>query len=104
MTSASLAQIDLDCGRLEEARTLLGRLELAEIEGAEDIHRALMWDAFGRCPEGAAGGACRATERDRFEADWEGQKRRIQGKYGVMRADLERRCRTTISRAGLRRG
>jgi len=79
---------------------MIGRLELAEIEGAEDIHRAKMWDAFGHCPEGVAGEPCRAAERDRYEAEWEGQKRRIQAKYGAMRADLERRCRTTLTRAG----
>jgi hypothetical protein len=104
MVGASAAQIELDCARLEESRSLIGRLELAEIEGAEDIHRAKMWDAFGRCPEGAAGETCRAAERDRYEAEWLGQKRRIQVKYGAMRADLERRCRTTLTRAGAPRG
>lgn len=83
---------------------MIGRLELAEIEGAEDIHRAKMWDAFGGCPEGAAGETCRAAERDRYEADWQQQKRGIRAKYGAMRADLERRCRTTLTREGTPRG
>src|SRR5262249_39081991 len=99
MAGASTAQIDLDCSRLQESRSMIGRLELAEIEGAEDIHRAKMGAAFGGCRGGAAGGPCRAAERDRYGAEWEGQKRRIQAKYGAMRADLERRCRTTPPRA-----
>ena len=36
---------------------MLGRMRLAEIEGAEDIHWAAMWDAFGHCPAGGAGDA-----------------------------------------------
>jgi hypothetical protein len=98
--SASSAQLDLDCARLEEARRLIGRLRLAEIEGAEDIHRAAMWDAFGRCPEGKGGAACRSAEQRRFEEGWQRQKRGIEAKYGAMLVDLERRCQTTISREG----
>jgi len=93
------AQTDLDCARPIQGRELIGRLRLAEIEGAEDIHRAAMWEAFGRCPPGAAGDPCRTTERLRFEADWERQQAWIETKYRAVLSDFERRCRAIISRA-----
>ena len=76
---------------------MVGRLRLAEIEGAEDIHRAAMWDAFGRCPAGAAGQPCRDEERRRFERQWEEQKRRIDDKYRSVLGEFEQRCRATIT-------
>ena len=93
------AEPDLDCARPAEARTLIGRLQLSDIEGAEDIHRAAMWDAFGRCPAGAAGEPCRTAERRRFEAQWDRQKREIEARYRAMLAEFEQRCGATISLA-----
>ena len=91
------SQPALDCRQLSESRTMLGRMRLAEIEGAEDIHRAAMWDAFGHCPAGTAGEPCREAERRRFVARWEEQKRRIEDRYRTLLDDLEQRCRTVIS-------
>jgi len=65
------------------------------------IHREAMWEAFGRCPEGAAGTSCRTAERERFEAEWEGQRARIEAKYRGVLSDFERRCRAILSRASL---
>jgi hypothetical protein len=96
-TGPTRAQLELDCAHPAEARTLLGRLRLAEIEGAEDIHRAAMWDAFGRCPAAAAGEPCRTEERRRFEAQWDEQKRRIEDKYRDLLGEFEQRCRPVIS-------
>jgi hypothetical protein len=94
------AQTELDCARPTQGRELIARLRLAEIEGAEDIHRAAMWEAFGRCPEGgAAGGTCRTAERQRFEAGWEGKRAQIEAKYRAVLSDFERRCRAIISGA-----
>lgn len=92
-------QADLDCTRPAQGRELIARLRLGEIEGAEDIHRAAMWEAFGRCPEGAAGGPCRIAERQRFETEWEGKRAQIEAKYRAVLSDFERRCRAVISRA-----
>ncbi len=79
-------------------------LRLAEIEGAEDIHRAQMWEAFGHCPSGDGGGPCRAGERRRFEARWEAKRRAIEDKYRDLQTDFELRCLETVSssRRGLR--
>lgn len=96
---AGQAQSEPDCARPTQGRELIARLRLSEIEGAEDIHRAAMWEAFGRCPEGAAGGPCRITERQRFEAEWERTRARIEAKYRAVLGDFERRCRAIISRA-----
>jgi hypothetical protein len=93
-----LAQSELDCARPTRGRELIARLRLAEIEGAEDIHRAAMWEAFGRCPEGAAGGPCRTGEQRRFEAEWEGQRAQIDAKYRAVLSDFEQRCRAIIGR------
>jgi hypothetical protein len=98
LAGSAEAQPDLDCARRAEARALLGRLQLAEIEGAEDVHRAAMWEAFGRCPGGAAGEPCRAAEGRRFGADWDRKKRAIEAKYRALLAEFEQRCRGTISR------
>lgn len=92
------AQSEPDCGRPTQGRELIARLRLAEIEGAEDIHRAAMWEAFGRCPEGAAGGPCRTGEQRRFEAEWEGQRAQIDAKYRAVLSDFEWRCRAIIGR------
>jgi len=94
-----LAQPELDCARPTQGRELIARLRLAEIEGAEDIHRATMWEAFGRCPEGTAGSPCRIAERERFEAEWEGKRAQIEARYRAVLSDFERRCWAIISRA-----
>ena len=96
------AQSEADCARPAQGRGLIARLRLAEIEGAEDIHRAAMWEAFGRCPDGAGGAPCRIAERQRFEAGWEGKRAEIEAKYRTVLSDFERRCRAVLSRA--RRG
>ena len=88
---------DLDCARPAEARAYIALLRLAEIEGAEDIHRAAMWEAFGRCPEGDGGGSCRATEQRRFEGRWEVERRAIEDKYRDVQAAYEARCRGAIA-------
>ena len=76
-----LAQPELDCARPTQGRELIARLRLAEIEGAEDIHRATM------------------CERERFEAEWEGKRAQIEARYRAVLSDFERRCRAIISRA-----
>ena len=91
------AEPDLDCARPDQARIWLGRLMLSEIEGAEDIHRAAMWDAFGRCPAGDAGEPCRQEEQRRFDSRWEDQRRAIEAKYRQVLGAFEQRCRTLIS-------
>jgi len=96
--AALCAEPDLDCSDPPKARAWLDRLRLAEIEGAEDIHRAAMWEAFGTCPAGDGGAACREEIRMRFEAEWEKQKQAIEDKYRKALSDLEERCRT--QRAG----
>ena len=95
------AQFEPDCARPAQGRELIARLRLAEIEGAEDIHREAMWEAFGHCREGAAGTPCRTAERQRFEAEWEGMRARIEAKYRGVLSDFERRCRAILSRAAL---
>jgi hypothetical protein len=90
-------QPTFDCAHPAEARAWIGRLQLGEIEGAEDIHRAAMWEAFGRCPGGAAGEPCREDQRRRFEAQWQEQKRRIEDKYRGVLGEFEQRCRGLIS-------
>jgi hypothetical protein len=92
-------ELDLDCARPEQARKVVGRLMLSEIEGAEDIQRAAMWEAFGRCPTGGGGGPCRERARQRFEAQWERQKKEIEDKYLKMLSDFEQRCRAAVTRA-----
>jgi hypothetical protein len=95
------AQMDLDCSKPQQARTWVGRLMLAEIEGAEDIHREAMWAAFGRCPAEAGGAPCRAKTREHFEAEWERQKQGIEDKYRKVLSDFEERCRAAITSKGI---
>ena len=94
------AETDLDCARLDQARIWLSRLMLSEIEGAEDIHRTAMWEAFGRCGTSPVGDLCRESKRQRFEATWERQKKEIEDKYRKMLANFEERCRASIALAG----
>jgi hypothetical protein len=91
------AEPDLDCSDPPKSRAWLDRLRLAEIEGAEDIHRAAMWEAFGTCPAGDSGTACRGEIRKRFEAEWETQKQAIEDKYRQALSDLEERCRAQLA-------
>jgi hypothetical protein len=97
--AVSWAQIEMDCARPQQARNVVGRLMLSEIEGAEDTNRAAMWEAFGRCPDGSGAGACRQKEQQRFEARWELQKRAIEHKYWKMLSDFEERCRAAVTDA-----
>lgn len=90
-------QVELDCSRREQSGEILARLQLAEIEGAEDIHRAAMWEAFGRCGPSGAGERCRERERRRFGVLWDQQKREIEAKYRRMRSAFEERCRGALS-------
>jgi hypothetical protein len=95
---AGASRSQLDCARPAEARRLIGLLTLAEIEGAEDIHRAATWDALGRCPAGAAGEPCRDGVRRRSATAWQRQKRQIEAKYRTMLAEFEQRCFASITR------
>ena len=88
---------ELDCERPAEARAVIALLQLAEIEGAEDIHREAMWEAFGRCPAGDAGGPCRSEEQRRFEGRWEEQRKAIEARYGDVLRAFEERCRAVIA-------
>lgn len=97
--AVSWAQLEMDCARPQQARNVVGRLMLSEIEGAEDTHRAAMWEAFGRCPGGAGSAACRQKEQERFEAQWERQKKAIEDKYRKLLVDFEERCRASEARA-----
>jgi hypothetical protein len=83
--------------RRAAARAYIALLRLAEIEGAEDIHRAAMWEAFGHCPEGDGGAPCRVTEQRRFEGRWEVERRAIEDKYRDVQAAYDARCRGAIS-------
>jgi len=98
-TPPGQAQPEPDCAGPAQGREWIARLRLAEIEGAEDIHRAAMWEAFGRCPEGAAGTPCRTTEQRRFEAEWEAKLAHIDEKFRAVLSDFERRCRAILSGA-----
>jgi hypothetical protein len=60
-----------------------------------------MWEAFGRCAPSANGDLCRESERQRFEAQWEGQKKEIEDKYRKLLSNFEERCRAAIARAEL---
>ena len=91
---------ELDCTRPAEAQAYIALLRLAEIEGAEDIHRAAMWEAFGRCPEGDGGAPCRIAEQRRFEGRWEEERRAIEAKYRDVQSTYELRCMATISSIG----
>lgn len=91
-------QLDLDCARPAAARELIGRARLSEIEWAEDVNRAAMWDAFGRCPAGPRAEACRDEQHARFGAEMDGQKAAIEVKYRLMLKEFEDRCRASIVR------
>ena len=100
LLAGATAQADplgLDCAQPAAARTLVSRLILSEIEGAEDINRAAMWEAFGRCPPGPAREACAAREQSLFEAKWYEEKRRIEQKYEKMLNDFEARCQASLT-------
>jgi hypothetical protein len=97
LLAMATGQVELDCARPGQARDELARLRLAEIEGAEDIHRAVMWEAFGRCPAGAEGEPCRERERRRFGARWDQQRRQIEDKYRRLLLEFEARCRTVTT-------
>jgi hypothetical protein len=72
---------------------------LSEIEGAEDTNRAAMWEAFGRCPGGPGAAACRQKEQQRFESQWERQKKAIEDKYRKMLSEFDERCRAAVTDA-----
>jgi hypothetical protein len=91
------AQLELDCARPATARALIGRIKLSEIEWAEDVNRAAMWDAFGRCAALPQAEACRERERRRFTDDLDRQKATIEAKYQRMLEDFEERCRASIA-------
>ena len=91
------AQLDLDCARPTAASDLIGRAMLSEIEWAEDILRAALWEAFGRCSARPGADACREGERERFAADWVRQKAAIEAKYQQMLKDFEARCQASIT-------
>lgn len=91
------AQLDLDCAHPAAARELIGKVRLSEIEWAEDVNRQAMWEAFGRCAGGPAAEACRDGERERFAADWAGQKAAIEAKYEQMVKDFVARCQASIA-------
>jgi hypothetical protein len=95
--SISWAQLEMDCLRPQQARAMVGRLRLSEIEGAEDTNRAAMWEAFGRCPGGPGAAACRQKEQQRFETQWEHQKLAIEDKYRKMLSEFEERCRASAA-------
>ena len=92
-----LAQAELDCARPSVARDLIGRLRLAEIEWAEDVNRAAMWEAFGRCAGSPTAEACREAERRQFAAELERQRADIDAKYQRMQKEFEARCRASIT-------
>ncbi len=91
------AQLEMDCARPQQARNVVGRLMLSEIEGAEDSNRAAMWEAFGRCPGGPGATACRQKEQQRFEAQWERQKKAMEDKYRKMLSEFEERCQASAA-------
>ena len=95
--SISWAQLEMDCARPQQARNVVGRLMLSEIEGAEDSNRAAMWEAFGRCPGGPGATACRQKEQQRFEAQWERQKKAMEDKYRKMLSEFEERCQASAA-------
>jgi hypothetical protein len=91
-------QLDLDCARPAAARNLIGQTKLSEIEWAEDVSRAAMWEAFGRCAAaGPRAQDCRDEERKRFEADLDRQKVAIEAQYQRMLEEFEQRCQASIT-------
>lgn len=90
-------QLELDCARPNAARDLIGRLMLSDIEWAEDVNRAAMWEAFGRCAARPQAEACREERRKRFAADLDRQKAAIEAQYQRMLKDFEERCQASIT-------
>lgn len=92
------AQLDLDCAKPSASRNLIGQTKLSEIEWAEDVSRAAMWEAFGRCAAaGLRAQECRDEERKRFEADLDRQKAAIEAQYQRMIEEFEQRCQASIT-------
>lgn len=91
-------QLELDCAHPAAARSEIARTMLSEIEWAEDVNRAAMWEAFGRCASEAQAEACRDEQRRRFGEDFERQKAAIEAKYHQMTADFAARCQASIAR------
>jgi hypothetical protein len=91
------AQLNLDCARPTAARRLIGQARLSEIEWVEDVNRAAMWDAFGRCATLPEPETCRNQERRRFEADLDRQRAVIEAKYRKMLEEFEQRCQASIT-------
>jgi len=91
-------QLDLDCDRPAAARTLIARIMLSEIEWAEDVNRAAMWDAWGRCADAPRAESCREAQRERFGEEFARQKTAIEAKYAQMLADFTARCQASIAR------
>jgi hypothetical protein len=92
----ALWQVELDCAQPAAARSLVGRMMLSEIEGAEDVSRAAMWEAFGRCPSGSARKPCVASEKQRFEAQWDVAKAAIEAKYRKVLEEFRARCQGSL--------
>jgi hypothetical protein len=90
------SQLELDCAQPAAARSLVGRIMLSEIEGAEDVSRAAMWEAFGRCPGGPDREACVALEKRRFEAEWEATKAAIEARYRKILDEFSARCQGSL--------
>jgi hypothetical protein len=91
-------QLELDCAKPAAARTLIGQTKLSDIEWAEDVSRAAMWEAFGRCAAaGPKAQDCRDEERTRFEADLDRQKAAIEAQYQRMIEEFEQRCQASIT-------
>src|SRR5262245_33891202 len=82
----------LDCQRPAEALVHIGRLRLAELEYAEDVHREVHWAALGRCGTGAGSDACREAETRRFDAMWQTRREAIDARFRRMREAYEERC------------
>jgi len=90
-------QPNLDCGRQAAGQEMLGRLKLSEIEGKEDVSRAAMWEAFGRCADLPSAADCRDNARREFEAAWDREKAAIEAKYDRLLQDFLVRCRASIT-------
>src|SRR5262245_32642608 len=88
---------EFECSRPAAAMDLIGRLRLADIEWAEDVNRAAMWEAFGRCAGSADAEECRERQRRRFGADLDRQRAEIDARYERMLKEFEERCRASIT-------
>jgi hypothetical protein len=92
-----ISQFELDCARPEEARALIGRARLSEIDWAEDVNREDMWQAFGGCAGRPDAQACRDRERERFGRDLDAVRAAIDAKYERLLNDFESRCQGSIT-------